>query len=94
MIGVSVYNHQDIVEILSFNKPLLSIFKANTLFDTYFSLPNLNIDFFTFFLSIYIHKFLSNLLLVDGGPSKETISLELFSFIFNKLYLSSIPTVP
>ena len=54
----------------------------------------LKIDFFIFFLSIYIHKFLSNLLLVDGGPNKETISLELFSFIFNKLYLSSIPTVP
>ena len=74
--------------------PLLSIFKTKTLFDMYFSLPSLKIDFLTFFLSIYIHKSSSNLLLVDGGPNKVMTSLELFTFNFNKSYLSSIPTVP
>ena len=64
------------------------------LFEETFSAPILNTDELVTFLSMYIHVFGSNSLLVDGGPNKETTSLELFSFNFNNPYLSSIPTVP
>jgi hypothetical protein len=53
---------------------LLSISSNKTLFTNNFFFPNLNKVVLVFFLSIYIHKFSSNLLFVEGGPNSTIIS--------------------
>ena len=67
-----------------FNIPLLLTSKTRTLLTIRFSWPkDLAISEWSIFLSMYIHKSLSNVLFVEGEPSNEIMSFVLDLFTTN-----------